>query len=460
MANTTSTLSFIVNADASMFDRAVDKIVTGSGKAERAVEQMAIGFKESLLDVSNVELKPLKLTKLEQSFDDAIFGGTGRGAAGKSTQLEFQRSLDASGARLVNLSNTMRSTSAESMRMASGGRNSTMALLELARAAEDASIGFSLNGLQGALRGAGNNIAAMATMINPMAGAIAGLAVAGLALAPMIYEWATAAKAAEDPFAKLNELLKDMVANSERFMKVNDQVATLRDIGRSTDSAGLASQLEGTQDRARMNRLAMEQKQSQLTAIEETIATQFPNLGYQEVPEEQKAALQEQLDQATKLRGEIAALSDDSSLLGKELSAIGKRMDELATEQTKGLQAAADDVRFQYENQNPFGSAMEWLNRTQSLNGLEPDVKMMGSKGELKNNPNAMFDSEGPTRLTSAVQAGSAEAISMMNRALQKGVDSAEKKQVEALTNNTAAIKEVANSFKAGGIVLAQMDDD
>lgn len=98
------------------------------------------------------------------------------------------------------------------------GSNSFLAL-EAGRLAEDLSIGYQINGLRGALQGAGNNITQMASIVSPLAGGIAGLAVAGIGIAPMLYSWATAAKEVTDKTSEMTRAMREASAGAAELRK-------------------------------------------------------------------------------------------------------------------------------------------------------------------------------------------------------------------------------------------------
>lgn len=76
--------------------------------------------------------------------------------------------------------NTNRQTEQSMNRLAGGGMKRMGAgFLELSRGVEDFAVSFSTGGFAAGLRGAGNNISQFASMVHPLAGALAGLGVAG-----------------------------------------------------------------------------------------------------------------------------------------------------------------------------------------------------------------------------------------------------------------------------------------
>lgn len=122
------------------------------------------------------------------------------------------------------------------------GFNSGLAL-EAGRLAEDLSIGYQINGLRGALQGAGNNITQMASIVSPLAGGIAGLAVAGIGIAPMLYSWATAAKDASAEFTKLKDETDALRAAADE--RIKDRAAARQRMGfGGLDHAGVKRESE------------------------------------------------------------------------------------------------------------------------------------------------------------------------------------------------------------------------
>lgn len=111
--------------------------------------------------------------------------------------------------------------------MGGGGRrvNVTHALLELSRGAEDAAVSFGTTGLAGAIRGSANNMAAFATIINPMAGVVVGLGAALAAvLIPRLMEMKSAADIAREAIGTLDEA----IAKATERREANERLAGLR----------------------------------------------------------------------------------------------------------------------------------------------------------------------------------------------------------------------------------------
>lgn len=88
-----------------------------------------------------------------------------------------------------------------------GFNKASRGMLELSRGAEDFFVSFSTGGVAGGMRGAANNISQFASMIHPLAGAVAGLAVAGATA------WLAFNKGADEAIKKtetINDKIKDV----------------------------------------------------------------------------------------------------------------------------------------------------------------------------------------------------------------------------------------------------------
>jgi hypothetical protein len=117
---------------------------------------------------------------------------------------DFEKGLTGAGRDVQRFSGAVKSAGGSS-------KTATMALLELSRGAEDAASQFGTLGLAGALRGSMNNLSAMATMLNPMAGVIVGVgaAIASI-LIPRLMEMKTAADLAKEAVGSLDDALKSV----------------------------------------------------------------------------------------------------------------------------------------------------------------------------------------------------------------------------------------------------------
>lgn len=152
----------------------------------------------------------------------------------------FEGEVDKTFTRLDARTKRFNATSAEAMLGGSGGagrgRNFASGFLELSRGLEDASVGFQLNGLQGAVRGASNNLSTMAFIMGgPVAGAIAGLTAAAL---PSLVNWLSKSKEATRDFAKETEFALTLLEKSQKA--VERQVGfrqSVRGLGSPEDAA-------------------------------------------------------------------------------------------------------------------------------------------------------------------------------------------------------------------------------
>ncbi len=96
----------------------------------------------------------------------------------------------------------------ETKRHGAESRKLSFAMLELSRGAEDFAVGFGINGMQGAIRGATNNISQMFSIMSPLAGTIAGFAAAGVASIAVMVGMASKSKKAAEGLDELTEALK------------------------------------------------------------------------------------------------------------------------------------------------------------------------------------------------------------------------------------------------------------
>lgn len=149
---------------------------------------------------------------------------------------DFEKGLTGAGRDVQRFSGTVASAGGNS-------RKATMALLELSRGAEDAASQFGTQGLAGALRGSMNNLSAMATMLNPMAGVIVGLGAAiASVLIPRLMEMKTAADLAKESVGSLDEAIKK--ASGGRDVQEREQ-ALRRDGGGLDEQRGRVTAIRG-----------------------------------------------------------------------------------------------------------------------------------------------------------------------------------------------------------------------
>jgi len=134
---------------------------------------------------------------------------------------------------------TNRVTEQSMNRLARGGmKNASRGLLELSRGAEDFASQFGTRGFAGGLTAAGNNLSQFAAMMNPVAGALAGLAVAGTTA------WLSFNQGAEKASAKSKEIAERIKNN---IAQIDVPLGALKDrfdnlmAGLDGDSSAMAS---------------------------------------------------------------------------------------------------------------------------------------------------------------------------------------------------------------------------
>lgn len=137
-----------------------------------------------------------------------------------------------------------------SNRMMRGGTNAALAFNESARLFEDASVGFQLNGVQGAIRGSLNNIGQMALLLGgPMTAAITTFAAVGLG--QLVSWWLKSDEGAKD-----NKKSLDSYGDSLRkWIDIQTEATRAAQEFAKIDTAKEAAKhLEGLQDRLGVNR--------------------------------------------------------------------------------------------------------------------------------------------------------------------------------------------------------------
>ncbi len=106
-------------------------------------------------------------------------------------------------------------------------RKLSFVLLELSRGAEDFAIGFGINGMSGAIRGASNNMSQMGSIVSPLLGTIAGFASASLATIPILIGMANRAKEAAEGIDTLTEALQRRNKIIEQGLRLQFEIVDL-----------------------------------------------------------------------------------------------------------------------------------------------------------------------------------------------------------------------------------------
>lgn len=132
----------------------------------------------------------------------------------------------------------MRQTSQEMNGAFGTTQRLTFATAELGRAVEDAAVSYGVNGLQGAIRGAGNNISAMFMMMNPLLGTIASFAVAGVSLFMSYLKAAEGAKILAENTEKARAALDKTTDAIERQVKAQQAMRDIAEALRKGEKTG------------------------------------------------------------------------------------------------------------------------------------------------------------------------------------------------------------------------------
>lgn len=231
--------------------------------------------------------------------------------------------------------------------ISAGSNRGTFALLELSRAVEDASVGFSLNGLQGALRGSINNISMLATTIHPLAGVVAGLAGGALALLTTSFgDNKKAATEAKDALAKYREEI-------EKFNQAQSQVTGFRQRLRNLkDSDSAQGMLDENRDRLE----EMQDRERFLQADRQRLSQRFQQVSMWDESDPHVAA--EKQRQLNDLRNEDKAIAEELAKIEAERAAalreriaIQERLNKLSDEE-KQKKAQEQDNEFQKREQD------------------------------------------------------------------------------------------------------------
>lgn len=202
--------------------------------------------------------------------------------------------------------------------MASSSNRGTYALLELSRAAEDATVGFSLNGVQGALRGAGNNISQMALAAGPTTAAITGLALAGTTLLlPML--------------TRTKDLTGDITAASKKYRdeleELNTEIERLRKANAIGDTKFTDSgEAEKEADKLRKRNASIVMEMERLDRfVKEKDAERQQTID--SLPEKSMFSLE-----SKGTRGDIPTINEINKSFNEELDTTRKRIQSLQDE--------------------------------------------------------------------------------------------------------------------------------
>lgn len=360
----------------------------------------------------------------------------------------FERQMERSLKRVPQYAmESARQTNAAMSSMGRGGRFG-FGLLELSRGVEDFAVSASLgqNRLQAlsmGFRGAGNNIAAFATVFNPLAGAIAGFAVAGVsALLSYFSRQEVEAKEAKDALADYRKELDLLTSSAARSARFRFDISTI------TESGSARSRLGGIQSESRGKGAEIESLMSEIgqfntqimkakSAWTGTWEENERRLKFISDIEEKRNLVEEQLtaayreqsvliDEQVRLKKKLGELTakekqDEADKAGRAfLKSIDEERKRLAKEQRAdsafGLGIVddairrADPKRFREIQAERRRAAIEGMNLPGDVKQGLIDIINGGMEGGVK---------LGPLPTTAGLQQGSSAALSAIYQAQQ-----------------------------------------
>lgn len=367
---------------------------------------------------------------------------------------DMQRGFRIAGQEAVDLDRTFARLDARTKRMSmfsgTGGgmsgvrgisREAAQGLQEAGRAAEDFAVSFGLNGLQGGIRGATNNITRMAEVMGgPLAGAIAGFTAAGVTFAmPWIASLFEATKNARD----FGKELEAIAAIAERSQKAIEKELGFKQLLRGTDdSRGAGSEMQKRIDEVE----TLNAKIHDLNRLRQPLMAKAnqPAFGEQQVAERNAAA---EADHKLFMQG--LEMMRERVRLEKEVNTLREKRNELQ-KQELGADAAkiirgfqVDDLKGQIGDnerlQNIVQGRMRGLgDKGDPLEGLNIPDEMRGRlEGLLAD------EHKGGARFADVATAGSQSLLRAQEQAKQAAKASQERqKMIDELRDIARELKD------------------
>lgn len=244
------------------------------------------------------------------------------------------------------------------------GRSSsraTMRIMEMGRGIEDAAIGFQMQGIGGAFRGAANNIGTLLTAWGPWPMLIFSSAVAIGVLGQKMGWFGGEVESTEDKIKRLNERM-------ERTIELRQRSTQLQHLREDVSSVASAD-----------SDIAERQQQLQLLVIDRQVKeaaamrAQFATVGAgwrhrQELPELTQIATNAQnafnaaLEKETQLREELAVLQDERNRLAENEYVFGlqqRQTDEAAARQNAQLEREVAARRAAFDMSRQIANEMQ-----------------------------------------------------------------------------------------------------
>ncbi len=368
---------------------------------------------------------------------------------------DFSNGADRATGRLRRFENDARSfgnSSSRSFNKASRG------LLELSRGAEDFAVSFGTGGLAGGFRGAANNISQFASMIHPLAGALAGLGVAAASA------WLSYNKGASDALSKTKKLEAESKRVAESLRKLREKQdfnIRLKVAGGKIDEFGAAqerfnnargtagdvgSQLQSVRDQLAKERAALEAARGP-DGSRKRIAEVFDPTAFG-TRKETIAGLQEQEKQLEQRFSEALKKAEEAR---RPLAiAEAKRNRESAGGELEGIRLQKEDFRKSLEARR---QAAEQRRQTFRDNLRESDRLQQG-RGDyfgLSAAPTAKPQNNSAPGLASIAQRGSAAAARAIAEA--KNQASTQKAQLEVQRQMLAELEKASKEAQAENII-------
>lgn len=309
-------------------------------------------------------------------------------------------------------------------------------LLELSRGAEDLAAGFSTRGLQGAILGSANNMAAFAATFSPMAGAIAGVAGAiTLLLAPALQKLVDVGKVAMETVSEVVERWTS--TQSDRMTPFEPQPTT-------ADS--WESQLKRDQHELRN----LQEELRLTTKLRDDMAQ---NVGLQQSMRGIWGADEKDVEALARLNEEVTKLESKIGLLQIDVDVDQFQFEEnLVREGTVAAEKAADRLSKKFNDQ--WNAAERGASQDFAKARLDEQKRIeSGALARLKQNPDMTLTGSlaGTTAETSAI-ARAARMGSQLKDPTPEAIDKAVKEEIKEMKRHETIlnkIKDAAEKFAA-----------
>ncbi|RPI74019.1 MAG: hypothetical protein EHM42_15805, partial [Planctomycetaceae bacterium] len=261
----------------------------------------------------------------------------------KADAREFQKGMEQVLVATKQTTLAITQTTTQTMMLAGGAKNSTFAIQQLAFGLQDAASVMGTAGFGGAIRAASNNVIQFASLINPLAGTIAAVALTGVqVLADSFRSTTTETEKATKAIKDYTAWVKDAEKAASRFEDVQKLKGEDKSTGAKQTADTARQQIDRDNKLVEEARARLEELRTRSLDVQARVAQRGGMLSAGTPTEAEQAEIAGNVESREKVRGSIMEAKERIKANEELEKAARERQAEL---QKKEQQEKLDDLR-------------------------------------------------------------------------------------------------------------------